>query len=280
MYNSKKGKRLYKFLQEKEEIFSYHLKELQLQINENDTHILRKSIKNFKPIFQLIEVLDPSFKASHHFKPLKTIFKPAGDLREIQVNRKTLFNLCPECEIIELYTIYSQKLIQQSTAELKLAVKTFKIKKHQKSLKEIKLIAQELSGKDLKHNSFAYINSKLQLIDQFLQQEKSEENVHEIRIYLKQISAIIILLGKLNHRAFSEELYTIFKNTEDEIGIWHDMIRLRDTIADLKVSTPLEKQELSKMQYTISRKNDVFITSFEKLIQPPIDALKKAMSTR
>ena len=69
------------------------------------------------------------------------------------------------------------------------------------------------------------------------------------------------------------------KKSEDEIGQWHDMVRLRDAIKDFSTSTPIHKQELSELLLTINKKNNLFIDSFEELIHPPINALKEKIST-
>lgn len=80
-------------------------------------HDLRVGVKRMRALFQLVAPIDPEFPARDYSRDLRTLFRPAGAVRDLQVQLETVAALAeanPEVDVRE----YTAELLDREQAAL------------------------------------------------------------------------------------------------------------------------------------------------------------------
>jgi CHAD domain-containing protein len=268
-YSSKTGRKVYTYINELNETFSFHLSRLTDRINEEDIHYLRRATKRLKAIYKLLGSIDTKFNAKKRFKPVNTIFEPAGHLREMQINHKLLTGYKPSEELLVKYSEYFTKEKKAHDLELRKAIVKFKPTKHAKSLKKVDKLCRKLTRDTLTKHIDEFFESQIKKIMVFLSKGNTEDNLHSIRILLKTISPSVALLDLTKNKKQFKEAAQKLKTIEDTLGLWHDRFILLESLHKFSSSEKIPAlvlTELKKLIHQVEKeKGQLFIEVGELL---------------
>ncbi len=275
MYSSESGRVLYQFYRERESLFIQYLEKLQIRLNEEDIHNLRRAGKRIKAMSQLFEIIDPSYSYQKGISPIKDVFNNAGLLREIQVNQRTLATYKPSAKLVKHYKefVFNQRQVYRE--QLKTALTEFDPQKQKKTVKKTKKLCKQIEYNTIVEASLNYIRKNLEKICFFIADENSEDNVHSIRIHLKRISPVIHMVSMINETAYERDI-GIIKTAEDKIGYWHDRVILLETLKQMKKIYPVPGEIKHDFEFMIDHldgESQAFVLKIDKLIQPCITEL-------
>lgn len=281
MYQSKSGKFLYHFYKERDSIFMQHYERLLIRLDEEDIHNLRRAGKRIKALFQLFDEIKPEFNYPKRFQPIKDVFNNAGFLREIQVNINTLNSYKPSTLFVKTFGdfVSNKRLVFKN--QLITAIDDLSFKKHEKSVRKVKKLCQSITHNEIIQATDKYISYNLKQIEHHLKLERTEENVHAIRIHLKRISPVTNLLAVIKVPGFHSDIITL-KTAEDNLGYWHDRVVLLETLRQMKKLYPIPKELLTDFNWLVNQltsEHNNFIAHMDKLIVPCINLLHETKIT-
>ena len=246
-----------KYLDKEWEEMNLHLKDFLATGNQESLHRFRVQIKKLRAMLSLFESTSKHHKLSKHFKPVKTIFKHAGNIRDAYMSLK----LSERYELKnEAFETGQQKIIEEGTSEFQ-----HKGKKYVKAIKNTyKRLTRQLTK--IRDSQIAeFYTSQLKEIAAGMAIASFDEDMHTNRKLIK----ILVYNHKLAEKALDGNIH--FNNEyldklQDTIGKWHDNV-----VAATLFSSPElnDKPVVNK----INRKNAVIKRSITTLAA---DFLSKA----
>ena len=278
MYLSSEGEQLYAYYKHFETDFFKFLKKAKKQSGEKNIHNFRISIKKLKGILKLIELCADQFDAKEHLSPLKKLFKPAGHIRESQVNLIRLHDLSPMDEHAADYITLQQKVIKRERKSFKEKIKNFSPKEITLTRKIIRNYCRVFSKKMIMDKSNAFVHERKTLIRDLLKSMEDVDSIHEIRINLKEITAILGLLNVLKIEGVDSEMLAYLKAYEDDIGLWHDWVILRESLetyldAHKQDDNTQMRLELALLVEDIKCEEKEFTDSLESFVDGAFDLM-------
>lgn len=255
--------------------------------DEGDIHGFRVTIKKLKGVIKLMGLLVDDFSAKDQFAPLKELFKPAGEMRECQVNLKRLKEFTGSDAFYQVYKKARKKCMKSHRAEFDKALVNFDLELLKETGREIKRQCKVLNRQSIYVNSIAFIKRRLKAIDKHYQRSDADtEEVHEIRIQLKEISVVLGLFHHIQPKVITEEVLLKLKEYESEIGKWHDLAVLQASIDEFCVQFPNDIKGLTediqklKSEISIEEKRfldqlDLFVMELKEQINNSVQYLNK-----
>lgn len=284
MYLSKEGKKLKKYYRHYEEEFYLYLGKTMGSSEESYIHGFRVTIKKLKGVIKLMGLLCADFSSKEQFKPLKMLFKPAGDIRECQVNLKRLKEFPGHEEFYRLYKQARKKCIKAHRQEFDQALSKFKFESVKLTGKALKKHCRILSRESVYINSITFIQERLDLIDEHHVNSKNDtEEVHEIRIQLKEISVVLGLFNHVQAKVVTEEILAILKQYESEIGSWHDYAVLQASVDEFCTRFPDDYKRLASdihlLKSEIGVEEEAFLTQLDEFVGEVKAVIEKVLKT-
>ena len=189
------------------------LKSFLIKGDQEDLHGFRVQVKKLRAFLIFLESAADDHKLTRNFKPVRKIFKRAGEIRTAYINQE----LGKTLKIGQHEFIESQRQIQLENT------KKFNSKKV-RFLKELKDTRRVLRKK-IKPVSDIHINlfyqNQLHEIATFMEELKFNEQLHECRKMVK----VLLYNHKPAHAALSSALNEEYlENVQTAIGDWHDHI--------------------------------------------------------
>jgi CHAD domain-containing protein len=190
-------------------------------------HKMRTSTKRLRALFQLIEFVSvKKFKAKKQLKKIRSLFKHAGKIREIQIE----YELVTKYEAILniTYPAYKEYLKLREHKEIAAFLKSIpriterdNILKHNYILKTIDTIPAD----DMPAYASDFINWKKKQLTKLNAKPASNHRIHTNRTYIKQLYYLFHILTSLTGQSnilnrSAEQLRAI----EQLIGSWHDLV--------------------------------------------------------
>jgi CHAD domain-containing protein len=202
---------------------------------QSDLHHFRVQVKKISAFLILSESTDRHPVLIKHFKPVKRIFKQAGNIRNAHIN----------LELGKTYKIDNESYINQQQDLQSQTHAQFKANGH-KNLKKIdsvyKVLKEKIKAINDVHISLFYQN-QLQQIANSLATVQFNEALHTNRKQLK----ILIYNYKLTHPAVAigfNEHY--LDQVQTAIGHWHDHVQAIDLFSGNKVNDKTAANALKK----------------------------------
>ncbi len=191
---------------------------------KKDIHQLRVRIKRLKSLFLLLEYIYTSdFSAKDNYSLFRPVFKSAGLLRELQVNRDLLKKFGGTDELRKAYGGYAREILPGMTEDLDRAIAGYDYSR----LDIISSRVEELFGKHkeagLVDRITRFIAYEIGRIRPLADDPGQVDNIHDIRIMLKNIKPLLLLIFPLPCSAFDKVHYSKLSDTDRSIGKWHDM---------------------------------------------------------
>jgi CHAD domain-containing protein len=225
---------------------------VQQQFLKEDIHQLRVSLKKIRSVFLLVEFLKPKkFSTKKNYTKVRPIFKSAGKIREIQINNQVLEKYPVKKATLKAYRGYNKK----TNFKNKLELAKLLTKKKKSSLARVNFQVFSIlhSSKDekIKKKVKRFVNRKLIDVSSIFYRSFSENDLHEIRILVKQAYAIALISKNLKYKIISVDQLKLFKGIEENIGNWHDILVLQESLQDWRKNIKKKKrgrrQEISQI---------------------------------
>lgn len=278
MFNSKEGEHLYKYYQDKENrlLENYHF--LIEASEEEHFHQFRVSIKKTRVIFQLLELMSCDFNSTKYLNPLRSVFKPAGNIREEQINLKVISQYKQkESKEKHLYQQYCQTRITKGEKKFSEKLKEFDPALILKNGKEVKDCCRMLTQEEILGKTMVFIQDRLDTVRDNAANTSDEFMVHQIRTKLKEINAIINILRRIGIEGFNDELISLIRKIELDLGSWHDKVVLYNSIERfLRNQKPDNetRQFFKEVEQVIEAENQEFLLTLEGQVIHVIETIE------
>ncbi len=283
MFASESGMELYRFYKDKEAILFENYRHLESpRSKEEHYHDFRVSIKRINAIYRLLELITGDFDSTTYMKPLRSIFKPAGSIREAQVNMHTVAAYKLKKEELNYYGKYINARIESLSGKLREKLKEFDISELKKNRQVVKECCKNIQQKELENRTLIFIRDRINLIRDNIAYS-DELVIHQIRITLKEISAIVSLLKKIKVPGFDDDLLDLIKDTEDKLGNWHDKVVLNNSLEKFIKSTKNEFDVISSyrlIREKINKENKAFLDTVEEIVLDTVELVEKPLNER
>lgn len=231
--------------------------------DQEDLHHFRVRVKKLQAFLFLLERAGNNYKLIRNFKPVRKIFKRAGEIRNAFINQE-----------LGKTMIIGQDEFMNNQLQLQLKItRKFKSKKC-KFLKELKDTRRVLKKKikpvsDLQINLF--YQEQLHKTAAFLEDLKFNEQLHECR---KQVK-ILLYNFKPAHAALGSGLNEEFlEKVQIAIGDWHDHILTLNLISgnNFIIDKTLQR-ESSKLRKKIVALSKDFYNQATTVVELPLEQL-------
>jgi len=182
---------------------------------QENIHQFRVSVKKLRAFFVLLDDTLSQNKLSKIFKPVRKIFRHAGEIREAYLN----------LQMSSRYNMNNEAFILSQVDEMDRSIGTFKesAKKYRKIIDQVhEAIIDELS--EIPNNRIqAFYENQLNLIGSTLSKLEFSETLHDCRKRIKTLVynrkvADKALNGNLNLNA------VYLDQLQENIGNWHDTV--------------------------------------------------------
>ena len=184
-----------------------------------DIHDLRLDIKKLRSVIQLIRLTIP-LNGPNSFRYFRSLFKTAGNVRELQVNRKLL----SEWDFKELKQVKKRLKKREKSVHLKLdeVMESYGDHMHRNLVSELDAIVRRLDRGELLRAADRFFSDSLDIITE-LSVAPSTEELHDIRIRLKSASEVLMVLSEIGFEEELKSLKTRIKPVTAALGDWHDL---------------------------------------------------------
>lgn len=235
--------------------FLKHLKKVRTKPGEENVHHLRVEIKRIRAVFRLLEMLFPEdFSRKKNYLVFRNIFKSAGKLREIHINKKYFKEHKAQASKATSYIKFLNKEELKAKKELVKYARIFNDKKIKILNKNIKELCERMKEEKIVNECVSFIKKEAFKIELLLPKRSEIEAMHEIRIRMKSLGSIAFLLNDIDPSKEFKELLETVKRTETIIGNWHDKEMLSSSLKDFLKKSKNEIQ-LSELYKDIIKEN-------------------------
>jgi len=192
-------------------------------------HQIRVEIKKIKAILRLIHFHDKDFQDHKHYKPLRNIFRKAGDIRKADVMRELLLQ----------YTVIKKPVASSSVKSIKKFEEN--LSGYLKDIKKQKRIILKEVCKIKSRTYKSYLQKKNEALNEFLAKSIEEKDLHFLR---KLVKEVIYLSSATKEKT---KINTFLLEIELLIGNWHDKRLLMDWMKENMPAETIAIQQLEKM---------------------------------
>ena len=262
----------------REVIHNYHLA---YEKNDPDgIHDLRVALKRLKAFFNLVESINPTFKAKKKFKYFQKIAKNTSGLRDVQVQQtiveemKQTFNLD-----MSDYRSFLKKKESENREKFQEFSKLNPLEKLEQNTTYLTRALQNITpvySETKAHGRFYNLRSNLILLTNG--NDLKDEILHTLRILSKETHYTIEIIQQCFHM-FEDRTDFIneIKKVHQALGKWHDyyisVVYLTDFMTDNSID-PSEKPYHTMLQYLRKEKD-----TYKNNIHTAFDEFTKTAQT-
>lgn len=232
-----------KYARKRFELLIRHLKKYGQSRDLELLHEMRLEIKKIKALLNLTEFSVKGFNGHKHFKPIRTIFREAGKIREPEVLYQLLLRYGIDDVGNSLKRESEEGTAQSMRLQLEIAgfIKTVKLSE--------KVLAKVISKVEMDDVRDFLRNKKLEL------QEQLESKWHAGVLHkARKMSKEIVYLSGITRKT-KRKLDPFFDAIQNAIGTWHDkqvllpIVKARrgGEVARLKKECADDLQKIKKM---------------------------------
>ncbi|MDP4291530.1 MAG: CHAD domain-containing protein [Bacteroidota bacterium] len=237
--------KLINYFEKQQQLFTEYYNESRKYYTINSVHEMRLCMKRLRALFLFFEALEPDIISTKVLlSRFRKLFKLAGRIRDIQIQKKLALHL--ETELEASFIEYIHFLNKNE----KKAIKAFEKKMHgyepEKDFSSIRnLISDTLSSypsDDLSLRGKQIIFDKFVLVQQMTREKLNSTQLHAIRTKLKQIAYLLkIWKGHENVTQVIPVERTQLQATEVKLGLWHDYVIAQMYIKKYLATLPEDK---------------------------------------
>ena len=227
------------------EVFTATLKDPE----QEAIHQLRVNIKKIKALLRLMQEMDPQDRREKAFRALfADVFKQAGRVREIQINRELLKAYREGSGLI---TSLAQ-MEKQETKVLLQVLKTFSwdqvAKDHQQQLEKLKHLDEDSVYKLARSRAFRELSKVISL-----KYQPGPQQLHQVRIKLKAIVEVLAVMVEIHPQQSCKQLLMDIKVLNQIIGEWHDYQVLEDSLLSLTQYSNIKHSDVNTLAQAVYR---------------------------
>jgi CHAD domain-containing protein len=239
-----KKKEEIKYLHKEWKQMESYLKAFSETGDQEDLHRLRVQVKKIRAMLFLVEGTSGKYSLLKSFKPVRKIFKHAGDIRNAHVNLQLSekFNIKNED-----FETGQQKIITEGTTEFKHKIKGF-IKDVKHSYKLVKKRLPHVHNHYIK----AYYKKQLNEIAAGMAIANFSEDMHQNRKLIK----ILMYNYKLADKALDGGLHfnsDYMNKLQDIIGQWHDNVIAVELLESAEVNDKPVASKIKRINGAVKR---------------------------
>lgn len=212
---------------EHKSVFDEKFKIVLASFDDDAIHQMRTSTKRLRALFQLLEFISTNdFKSKKQLKKIRTLFKHAGKIREIQIEKliSSIYGDKLDIRIPE----YQEYLIQCEHREIARFLKSMpKFSERNKIIDNAYVLEtiNNCSGKKLSAEVNKFLAWKLAQLKTLNAKPVSNERIHKNRTVLKQLYYLFDIITQSTEET---EIFNMsneqLREIEQKIGTWHDLI--------------------------------------------------------
>jgi CHAD domain-containing protein len=219
--------------------------------SQDDLHDFRVQVKKLRAFLVMADSVADRSKLEKRFKPVRKIFKKAGDIRNAFINLK----------LAKTYRIENDDFILQQDRLMQQAADQFRLKgfKYLEKLKDArKEIAAEIKPLD-DHLVNNFYTTQLHNIAGSLADIHFDESLHQCRKWIK----ILMYNLKVNGLSLDITVNPVYlQDMQTAIGNWHDNVMAKALFASNGSSDNLVQARISKKHKSLENKIIKLIQDF------------------
>ena len=190
-------------------------------------HKMRTSTKRLRALFELIKFISKNkFKSKKQLKKIRSLFKHAGRIREIQIEKMNLSGY--ESTLDLHFPEYQEYLKQCEYREIARFLKSIpEFSERNKIINDSYVINTIVSSseKKLSVRVNKFLNWKIKQLNRLNSKHVSNVRIHRTRTILKQVYYLYDILSQIKNEP---EIFNMtnerMREIEQMIGNWHDLI--------------------------------------------------------
>lgn len=252
-----KKERQYKYFDKRWEALLAHLKAFSQNQDPEDIHDLRVEIKKIYALLTLAEKCSTGIEFSGYLKPVKKIFKEAGNIRDAQIYLQLISSYG---NTNEAYEKRQHELIKRREKRFCISINT-----HIRSTKKPHTIIRK-SLADIKNDCIQeFYKKQIKKIEQAVSDLANKKRLHKCR---KRIKKMIYLRGMLDS-ALKKKLNLNFDylgKLEEAISKWHDSVVTIDILKNTPFVKKLLLNKLETQCKQLIRRISILSRNFSKKI--------------
>jgi len=201
-----------------------HLDEFCVARNAESLHQFRVDIKKLSALVAVLKDHPSNGKLPGLFKPLKVIFKKAGDIRNMDVNR----NLLMRYPFVYHSFLLSQQKIRDKKAGKFIAESNKFAIKIKTSQQVISNLLFNVENKFIQNKCKKYIRK---IASTLSQNSNDIDKLHQVRKKMKVLLYTLSFLPQsLSKKIHINKKYLV--RVEKSIGQWHDLVLSREVLSN------------------------------------------------
>ena len=208
-------------------IFDEKFKIVLASFDEDAIHKMRTSTKRLRALFQLIKYISPNkFKPKKQLKKIRSLFKHAGKIREIQIEKLVASTYADKLDInIPEYQEYLTQCEHREIARFLKSIPKFSERNEIINDAYVIEIITKCSGEKLSEDVNKFLLWKTEQLSNLNTKPTSNERIHKNRTILKQLYYLYDILTQIsNELEILNMTNERMREIEQKIGNWHDLI--------------------------------------------------------
>lgn len=208
-------------------VFDEKFKIVLASFDEDAIHKMRTSTKRLRALYQLLQFISTNkFKSKKQLKKIRTLFKHAGTIREIQIEKLISSNYGDKLDInLPEYQEYLKQCEHREIARFLKSIPKYSERDQIINTNYIFETIKSCSGKNLAADVNKFIQWKLEQLNSLNAQPVSNERIHKNRTILKQLYYLYDILSQITKETEILNLTNErMREIEQKIGNWHDLI--------------------------------------------------------
>jgi len=237
------------------------------KLKRNSLHRYRVTFKELSALVNIASyVSDKNFNSQNSMKKLRSLFKHAGNVRDLQVQIKMISAYEKTLELgYRDFELFCMNGIKKYKKKFILAIEEFRPEYFIKLLKTIKKTLKPISSKQMNERIIDLLKNKWECLHHVVNIEVKNEEYHDFRTDLKQFSFVIQFYSR--YLCQDKRIIPIINNIisfETEIGSWHDKVVLINILGKyLRDKTDISSTDL-QFRNKIIKDIHAFTYEFEK----------------
>lgn len=214
----------------------------QEEITKESIHELRLEIKKVKAVFTLLAYINNNFPLHRYYRPFKTVFEKAGDIRTVQIEQELLKNYISDPS--DRYLDQLKKLVEEKSNALGKKVRSHTVVKLKSSKKGILSFLNKISENQLKQ----FLKKKSGKLVRMIERKIFEEQyLHLLRKKLKRFYFIARMLYP------DVTIPEPWNRLMELLGKWHDEQIAIEHLRKAIYSSRFSQDEINRL-HDIKRK--------------------------
>ena len=238
--------KLINYFEKQQQLFTEYYTESRVCYTINSVHEMRLCMKRLRALFLFFEALEPDFISTKEMlSGFRKLFKLAGHIRDIQIQKKLALHLEKELEVS--FSDYIHYLNKNE----KKAIRAFEKKMHgyepENDFSMIRnVISETLSSypsDDISIRGQQIIFDKFTLVKKMTHGKLNTTQLHSVRTKIKQIAYLLKIWKDYdNVRKIIPVERAQLQLVEIKLGQWHDYVVAQTYIKNFIASIPDDKK--------------------------------------